>query len=172
MISPSASRAVGSVSLVIAISVITSSCQPKAAVEASTVTKAETKTPPPDVPVPQTTPRDDGWQRMKECAERADRMAKQEEWVEGKRIGDTKIEGWKNHYSAKYGRCYVQVFYATEDANLPYFEGYDLYDAFEGAPLSLQCSENKSPSPSLFCWIDGGFDCNACRKFVKDRMEN
>jgi hypothetical protein len=177
MILPSASRAAGSVSVVIAISVITSSCQPKAAVEALTVTKAETKSSPPDLPAPQATQRDDGWQRMKECAERADRMAKQKEWVEGKRIGSTKIEGWQNHYSAKYGRCYVQVFYedhAVENANIVYFEEYDLYDAFQGMPLSRCSNESRS---SVLCWIDGAdlpqfLDCSDCREFVKDRMEN
>ena len=117
---------------------MTSSCQPKTGVEAATVTKTGPKTSTPVAPEPQK--QDDGWQRMKECAERADRMAKQKEWVEGKRIGDTKIEGWQNHYSAKYGRCYVQVFYedhAAENANIVYFEEYDLYDAFQGMPLSV-----------------------------------
>jgi hypothetical protein len=115
---------------------------------------------------------------MKECAERADRLAKQKEWVEGKRIGSTKIEGWQNHYSAKYGRCYVQVFYedhATENGDIVYFEEYDLYDAFQGTPLSRCSNESRS---SVLCWIDGDanlphiLDCSDCRKFVKDRMEN
>jgi len=175
MISPSASRAVSAVSLVIAIAVITSSCQPKAAVEASTVTKPDAKNPTPDLAAPQTTQRDDGWQRMKECAERVDRVAKQHGWVEGQRTGDVTTIGWQNHYSAKYGKCYIQVFNlnhaAEQNRNVPQFFN-ELYDGFEEKLLAM-CSDHFSNG--AFCDIDDvgpHGDCGACRQFVKDRMEN
>jgi hypothetical protein len=177
MISPSARRVVGSFSVIIAISVIASSCQPKAAVEASTVTKPEIKTPPPDIAAPQTTQRDDGWQRMKECAERTDRAAKQAGWIEGQRTGNITVMGWQNHYSPKYGKCYLQVNYLNQRAetnpNVPSID-YELYDAFEEKLLS-SCTDEIGKA-TAYCTInnDAGphFDCNACRHFVKDRMEN
>jgi hypothetical protein len=113
---------------------------------------------------------------MKECAERADRVAKQEGWVEGQRTGEVTTEAWQNHYSAKYGKCYIQAFYmnhaAETNANLPYFY-YELYDAFEKKSLSTCSDESRS---NAFCNIENPagphFDCSGCRKFVKDRMEN
>jgi len=67
--------------------------------------------------------RQDDWQRMKECAEQADREAKRSGWIEGKRDGDASIVGWQNHYSPKYERCYVSVSYinheARKDRDLP-----------------------------------------------------
>jgi len=47
--------------------------------------------------------RTDDWQRMKECAQQSDRMAKRFDWVEGK----DGVLGWENHYSPKHGRCFV-----------------------------------------------------------------
>jgi hypothetical protein len=175
MILRSASRAVGSLSLIIAISVITSSCQPKAAVEGSTAPKGETKTPPSEVAAPQDTPRDDGWQRMKDCAAQTDRIAKQQGWVERESNGEI-LTRWQNHYSPKYARCYIQVHYVNnapgEHPNIP-ITSYDFIDAFEQKLLST-CSD--SFTTSALCMVTGDhrsdFDCHACRQFVKDRMEN
>ncbi len=172
MILPKASRAVSSLSLIIAVSVITSSCQPKAGVEASTVTKAETKTPPPDLVVPHAVHQYDSWERMKECTEQVDRIAKEEGLVEGEGSSIAIILSWQNHYSPKYERCYMQVtvLYTEKNSKLSYVYN-EVYDAFEKKRLSM-CSDSDK---GYFCGIeDSGSpsDCNACRKFVKDRMEN
>src|ERR1039457_5566447 len=123
----------------ITVIVATTSCQSKVGVEAATVSKAEVKSTSPDLAAPQTTPRDDGWERMKECAERTDRAAKQAGWIEGQRTGNITVMGWQNHYSPKYGKCYLQVNYLNQRAetnpNVPSID-YELYDAFEEKLLS------------------------------------
>src|SRR5262249_13433567 len=119
----------------------------------------------------------DRWQRMKECAQQTDRMTKQAGWVAGKREGILTILGWQNHYSEKYERCYVQVNYANHAAeqNRDLAPVYDeLFDAFEGKLLAI-CTDAKTAQSPVFCSIQDDdsprFDCGACRRFVKDRME-
>ena len=86
--------------------------------------------------------------------------------------------GWTNHYSAKYGRCYVAQTINNQEAagrnsDLPYF--YDeLFDAFEDNLLAT-CVPELSPSGhGAFCSIQegelGAVDCAVCRAFIKDRM--
>lgn len=115
---------------------------------------------------------------MKECAEQTDRIAKRSGWVEGQRNGDITILGWQNHYSPKFGRCYILVNYVNNRAqkagDLPLL--YDeLFDAFEGRLLSI-CTDFKSSKSAFWCDIqaDDGphHDCQACRQFAKDRIEN
>src|SRR5262249_41501844 len=49
----------------------------------------------------------DNWQRMKDCAEQADRMLKRNRLEEGATIGADYIVGEsKNHYSSRYERCF------------------------------------------------------------------
>ena len=140
--------------------------------------KTEATNANPDLAASQTRQRDDGWQRMKECAERTDRVVKQAGWVEGQRTGDITTLGWQNHYSPKHARCYIQVSYLNHlgetNSDLP-LTYYEFFDAFEQKSLAM-CSDYDKSNTSMFCTIqsDAGphFDCSACRKFVKDRMEN
>jgi hypothetical protein len=118
---------------------------------------------------------------MKECAEQADRAAKQAGWIEGKRVGngegEVTIIGWQDHYSPKYERCYVHVTYinhsaATKPALPLLFD--ELYDAFERRQLSM-CADVTAKQTTVFCTVQGTdgakFDCHACREFVNDRMD-
>ena len=86
--------------------------------------------------------------------------------------------GWQNHYSPKYGRCYVQVSYinrrAKTDRELPLF--YDeLMDAFEARLLAV-CTDASNAGAFMFCRVEGDenrrSDCRACRQFIRDHMDN
>jgi len=120
---------------------------------------------------------------MKDCADQTDRMLKRAHLEEGQRIdADTTIIGTQNHYSPKYERCYVQVFYThnlkgniDEQVKKGFpLVSYDLYDGFEGKLLS-RCTDMPQITHSYFCSIEGdggntAWDCSDCRKFTKDRM--
>jgi hypothetical protein len=120
---------------------------------------------------------DAAWQRMKECAEQAARIAQRLEERPHKDFG---IMGWENHYSPKYERCYVLVKYlnreATKNRNLPLL--FDqLFDAFESRALAI-CTNSSATEAGTFCSVepraDGSpeVDCGNCAQFIKDRMNN
>src|SRR5262249_28896899 len=119
------------------------------------------------------------WERMKQCAERADHLARQQGWVVGRSDGGTRVLGWSNHFSPKYQRCYVEVSYfndaAESDESLPVLT-YSLFDAFENKELS-SCTDASNLKAGSFCEIFAGEaatpiagDCRECRAFVQDRM--
>ena len=153
------------------------SCQSKQDTEVTATNKGEPKTISP-ARATDVRPKGEDYQRMKDCAEQTDRIAKRSGWVEGRRTGDTTIFGWTNHYSPKYGRCYILVNHLnhpTKDLKgfpLTYDE---LFDAFEGRLLST-CTDAKTSEASWFCSIQDDDrlpgDCRACRQFAKDRMGN
>ena len=115
-------------------------------------------------------PKDD-WQRTKDCAEQAYRIIKEN--PEPLRLG------WENHYSPKYGLCFVDVSYSNPDAKkykgAPYFFE-ELYDAFERRLLTICSRDMHISNDNPFCSIQTGppphFDCSACRAFIRERMEN
>ncbi|MGA2274853.1 MAG: hypothetical protein ABSH00_14950 [Bryobacteraceae bacterium] len=113
------------------------------------------------------------WQRMRECSEEADRMAKKG-WAYDTAAGYV-IENRISHYSEKYERCYVEVFFSTGRREFPDapFTYSVIYDAFEGARVSscVGPSDEADHSPGLpVTWCDG--DCAVCRSHEKDRMNN
>ena len=164
--------------LLLMLTVLSSSCQSKTEVETKVSDRAETKTAPPVSVQATTNKQPDNWQRMKECAEQTERDAKRGGWVEGQRNGNVTTTGWRNHYSPKYGRCYVVVSYMNHAAEtnhaLP-LSYYELYDAFEARLLST-CIDAATFETNMFCstQTDHGpsFDCRACRTFTNDRMDN
>jgi hypothetical protein len=117
------------------------------------------------------------WQRMKECAEQADRLARKFGWVEGKvdqLMGS--ITGIDNHYSARFERCYVEVWYWT---NPPKGPGIPLtyrvaFDAFEQRVVAT-CTEQGDKT--IYCSVsDRGVsapgDCAACARFLAERLDD
>jgi hypothetical protein len=113
------------------------------------------------------------WQRAKECSEQAERMA-QRRWASDTPDGYILVNGI-NHYSPKYDRCDVEVFFSTghrRDTNVPFMYSMIL-DAFEGTRISscvggIDEAEHSADLSKI--WCDG--DCAACRSFEKDRMTN
>lgn len=124
-------------------------------------------------------PRLDNWQRIKECAEQADKMAERANLEVGQGGRDLTVLGWDNHYNPGYERCYLRVSYLNHNVRpelkdtIPVVY-YELHDAFEGRLLSMCTDAVLSNTP--FCVIAGNPDsignCNLCRQFVKDRMED
>jgi hypothetical protein len=119
------------------------------------------------------------WLRMKECADQAERMAKRERWASGvTRLGsgtvddDFILKNWINHYSEKYDRCYIEIFWTPtpKAADLPNFYR-QIYDAFEGNEVSSCAAPGPDGSGGVWC---DGFEpaCTACRSFEKDHMTN
>ena len=117
-----------------------------------------------------------GWDRMRQCAEQADRLAVQQGWGRELAGEDVRATGWSNHYSVKFEKCFVRVDFINRGAGkvktLPFFV-YLLYDGFEGRGLA-SCTDVPTEDPSAFCSVDGRDDlqnsCGACRNFVKERM--
>jgi len=115
------------------------------------------------------TPREDNWNRMKECTARVDLFASRE-GMDSNKI----ILGRQNHYSPAFGRCYLRVNYINEEANknpdLP-LNYYELWDVYEESLLSI-CTDGAASGHGVFCNIEGqGFvKCSVCQTFVKERM--
>jgi hypothetical protein len=83
----------------------------------------------------------DLWERMRDCAAQAEKLKKEQqeknkaldkEWKAKGYIGDSpyRLAVGDNHYSLKYGRCYVEL---TEEAPInPVQHVLNVIDAFEG----------------------------------------
>ncbi len=86
--------------------------------------------------------------------------------------------GWENHYSPKYGHCFVSVGVmddaAKKNPELPLLYN-ELYDAYEGRLLAM-CTDATVSKASFFCTVqdDAGpkFDCAGCRQWIEDRMRH
>ncbi len=132
-------------------------------------------------------PKQDNWQRMKECADQVTRISKRAgmRTGQGEEIG---VLGIENHYSQKYERCYVRVSYVDHDwkkaDKVTPLMFYDLWDAFEEKLLSV-CTDFKVEPIEIpghgrtfnFCTItiqgeQQSTDCTVCQRFVRDRMTN
>ncbi len=121
------------------------------------------------------------WQRMKECADQADRVTRRYGWVEGQAdsVSQHGVMGWENHYSAKYERCYLVANFMIQEADaknqLPLLYLL-MYDAFE-TRIVAQCSDMTTGNAAAFCEVSqpgeqSSRDCPVCRRFFKERMEN
>lgn len=122
-------------------------------------------------------PKKDNWQRMKECAEQAERMIKSQGIVFGKRDGDFTKTGYEDHYSQKYERCFMTISTMNSAAGTP---GHtepafttDLYDAFEGKHLA---TSGYTIELWAGCYIEGmpksNSNCLEAGAFIDDRMQN
>jgi hypothetical protein len=81
----------------------------------------------------------DTWQRSKECAAQAEKMVA--EWPQ--RRGTTPAE-WYNHYSPKYDKCFVTLYFSQlskDEKVFPSIFSEDLFDAFErSGSLASTCT--------------------------------
>lgn len=158
--------------------ILFSCCQSKRSAQASATSKDASRTASSAARGAEVETKGEDWQRTKECAEQADRIATRNGWVIGQRTEDHTVMGWRNHYSPKYGRCYILVSYmnraALKDRDRPLLFD-ELFDAFEGRLLST-CTDATNSGARLMCSIDPAEspddDCRTCRKFTKDRMDN
>ena len=109
------------------------------------------------------------WERMRQCADQADRLATRLKWHLDK------SSGWGSHYSSERQRCFV-VETAFDPAKMTVFE--ELYDGFEGVNLGDRLIESLG-SKDLICnvtahpWTEPleRIDCADYRRFLLDRLE-
>jgi hypothetical protein len=125
----------------------------------------------------------DNWQRMKDCAEQADRLLRRLRMVEGSNETSSApthhpyyfVAGTQSHYSPRFERCFLRIDLdldlkaARESVRSGTFgktfppNYWVIYDAFEGTQLSMCNGEVTS-----FCHSG---DCSACMKFTDERMK-
>jgi hypothetical protein len=146
----------------------------------ATTTACQAGPPPPAVPAAGRAEadaqkaKDRAWQRMKDCAQQADRAARREKWFEGAPMKPYVSTGYTNHYSPKYDRCYALVTFLNHEAGskLPLTQEL-LFDAFEARVLATCTSTEVA---AAFCSIEVSPEkmgnCQACEAYVKDRMDN
>jgi hypothetical protein len=171
---------------------MTSFARPILLTVALVATACQTKTPPPAASSEPTAEQKQAhalkssehrWQRMKDCAEQADRAARRDKLYEGAPLfGGYHSTGYTNHYSPKYERCYVAVGYfsraaltqTVRDGKKKEPMSLDhLYDAYEGKMVA-QCSSAEEGAYTV-CIIDGQpstSDCALCNAFISDHMNN
>jgi hypothetical protein len=116
------------------------------------------------------------WQRMKDCAEQAERTAKREKLFAGAVMDPYLSMGYTNHYSPKYERCFIDTSMINnapkKNPGMPLTERI-LFDAYEGRLLAT-CSS--TDGNFVICQFDGDDsakgDCGRCAAFIEDRMTN
>jgi hypothetical protein len=109
------------------------------------------------------------WERMRQCAEQADRLAARLKW-QGKDVG------WSSHYNSKQQRCFVDYTSFNAEKMLVFEE---LYDGFEGVALADSQIESRGMKRTVCSitahpWTEplSGVDCSEYVKLLQDRMEN
>jgi len=130
---------------------------------------------------------------MKECAAQAEKVVAERD-RRSVAFGGHGSDGWSNHFSPKYNRCFVKLQYLTaaKDAikGSPNLHTY-LMDAFErtdiaiaasGPSAELQCRNDENPKEcekgalimwEIACRIDGEqADCKMAQQFIDERMRN
>ncbi len=82
----------------------------------------------------------DGWQKSRECAARAEKIVT--EWPQ--RTGTSPAD-WHNHYSPKYNKCFLALYFSQPSKDENGFPSIflltALFDAFErSAPIAQTCT--------------------------------
>jgi len=120
---------------------------------------------------------------MKDCAEQAERFAKQLKAMEREqeqawRSQTTRFIDWDNHYSPKYSRCYFRAAYLNQSKskNVPWATNI-MFDAFEGRVLSSCTKATDAGYARGFCSVDDQAvrsegDCAACQRYIDEHMDN
>jgi hypothetical protein len=112
----------------------------------------------------------DNWQKMKDCAEQADKVASD---YQRRKMPMGAIPGsnWANHYNAKENRCYMELWYITignKRGSREFVEVsvHSLEDAFDRKAVA-QWADNG------FCEINGEHaDCEKAVQFIVEHMKN
>jgi hypothetical protein len=119
---------------------------------------------------PETDSKED-WQRMKDCAAQAEKIGPGE--------AEANKGTYTNHYSRKYGRCFLKISWTTEKDGGVLTRGYRLIDAFEHTNIAVyQASLPESESKTV-CYIDSPSGlvidivaCSVARDFIVEHMRN
>jgi hypothetical protein len=115
----------------------------------------------------------DNWQRSKECAAQAEKVMTASD-RENVSKGFSGALHWENHYSLKYGKCFVSALY-MESGKRPSGEKFSFYstiltDAFERHSLAMSAT---SGAPAGLCTIgEATVACKEAAGFIADHMKN
>lgn len=123
----------------------------------------------------------DTWQRQKECSAKAEKLAETHFIYE---------DGWvrlENHYSPKYGHCYVYFLYDKESLKQPKPDTWParhqeviLFDAFENNWIARKIiTIDKEGHSDEYCTMDGipenynkPGSCDKWHDFMDDHLKN
>jgi hypothetical protein len=151
----------------------TAACQ--APTETATTSAGPTTTTPP-------APVIDAWERSRQCANEAERLATRVQ-REAAPYRGPKVIGWTNHYNRSDGRCYVEIGWSNPEAEkgaAPRFYR-ELFDAIEGLQLASHASQRlDADAQGIWCLVPDptnprnttGVECPVAEKFIADRMTN
>jgi len=137
----------------------------------------------------QTTKREeiDPWDRSRQCADLADRLATRLRRDYPQQSSDVPhVEDWNSHYNRKEARCFVEVAFAYSLAAMRENRGLipsgysELWDAVETLQIAEYTSVPPKDGARLYCRVPdpGGdrsmdlVDCAAAMKFIRERMTN
>ena len=109
---------------------------------------------------PETDSKED-WQRMKDCAAQAEK------------VGPVQAEANKgtytNHYSPKYGRCFLRIVWWSSDS----VRNIRLMDAYEHENLALyQPGHPDTGSKDACLLLTAVAECSVVWDFIAERMRN
>lgn len=134
----------------------------------------------------------DTWERSKECAAQAEKMMGAHD-AEMLALGGKHSDGWSNHYSQKYGRCFVKALYlptkdvvkggpTTSTALFDAFERSDLASTAVGPTPERGCRSEQNPEACAeiaralwksACSIDHQpTDCGRAEQFIEEHMKH
>lgn len=121
-------------------------------------------------PVSASSIKQDGWQKMKECADQAERVSADYQRLKLP-MGATPGSNWADHYNTRENRCFIELWYVTigSDRSRPLtirnVTVHALQDAFERKTIA-QWADNG-------CEIgDQETDCTKTLEFISEHMKN
>jgi hypothetical protein len=133
----------------------------------------------------------DTWQKSKECAAQAEKVMADRD-VRAVAAGGNRADGWSNHYSLKYNRCFVSaIYFAKTVTKGGPLTSRNLIDAFERSSLAntavgvapeIACREEEKLAECVetarllwkyACTIDEETtDCLKAKQFIEEHMRN
>lgn len=135
----------------------------------------------------------DTWERSKECSVQAEKIARDRNERSVANGGQGALD-WSNHYSPKFGKCYVRFDFLSGGKDIPKGSpsSYSyLVDAFERSQTAIEadgispevaCRGEKDPKACeevaeswwrTACWIEEkSASCQTAKAFIEDHMKN
>jgi hypothetical protein len=126
------------------------------------------------------------WERTRQCAEQAERLASRIKRENAQDPKDAQVMGWDNHYNQKEQRCYVQVSFLNPEARRETGQEkftplvhVELYDAFENLRVGIHTRQRLGDAGARqYCRILNpsgdrstiGAPCETTGKFMLERM--
>jgi hypothetical protein len=142
-----------------------------------------TKMAAPNVAVSQVPSAVDTWERSRQCATDADRLASRLQRENAFYKDSPRVYGWSNHYNRKEGRCYVKVDYDHRPTvDLFHSELHDAIEAvhFASSGKRLQMMLWNEAQREFWCRVPDpkrprdttGAECTEAERFITERMTN